>query len=531
MTQAYTIKTVENPILPISLGTTYVTTQHNTAYYHINTTVILQGIHKLEITLLKLSETLNKTTWSNQFVTLFQTNIEASYSQIKTMKRVIKNYQDQKRNKRGLLNFVGTAQKWLYGTLDAEDGARYDSYIQTLNNNQNTLNGDLKTQAQVLKQVTKTFHDQFENIELNQKVIIGKIQNLSLENQNFHSMLAFNLILNNINIQSSKIRNLIDHVQLGINFAQLGIMHYTILQHNELNQILTNIPKNQQIPFDNKIKYYETMKTQVKIQNELIIFVIHTPIINPKPFLLYKIYPIPIQELTIRNKYPFLLLTTDIYYNAFWECPKVENMYLCNLEDLKQEESCIYDLITDGPQRCPFTKVKYEKSTVRQLPNGQLLVIPKKSLTIVTQCDRTNHMDIVINPTLVTFEKCSVKIHNQTFTKTSENFNFELKIPRIDIPELPENATTLELQEIDQEALEEAVEKTNQIRVHNLQEFNFENSYLNTYLIIGLSLTCLIIILMFYCFRKFKNSKKGSANVQIELSDLHNVQQSTFATS
>lgn len=525
----YKTTTLENPVLPISLGTAYMTNQHNTAYYHINTTIILQSIRKLESVLTKLTQILNDTTWSNHFSTLFQTNIETSKSQIKLMKQTIKTL-NNKRNKRGLLNFMGTAQKWLFGTLDAEDGARYDSYIRTLNENQLTLENNLKSQSQVLKQVTKTYHDQFINIETNQKVITDRIKNISIDNENIHAMLDLNLILNNINMESNKIKDLIDHVQLAINFAQLGIMHYTILQHNELNQILANIPKNQQIPFDNKIKYYETMITQVRIQKELIIFVIYTPMIDPRPFLLYKIYPIPIQDLTIKNKYPYLILTTESYYNSYVECPKVEDVYLCDSETMKQEDSCIYDLITERQQQCTFLKIQYDDSTVRQLPNGQLLIIPKKSLTMVLNCDKKNYMDLITYPTLVNLEECQATIKNQTYLKVNENFNFELQIPKIEIPELPENTTILKLKEIDHEALQEAINDASNLQVQPLNNLAYITNNLSTYIIIMLIIIIIILILSMYLYRKCKQ-RKITTNVEIELSDLSKHQQSQFATT
>lgn len=529
-TNSYILTSVENPILPISIGTTYVTTDHNTAYYHINTTIIGKSIKNLETTLKTLKSTLNQTTWSKDYIaTLFETNIETSQSRIDDLKKFLKQFSMKKRTKRGILNFVGTVQKWLYGTLDAEDGARYDSYIQTLDENQQTINKNLEDQAQVLRQVTKTFHDQFLTIENNQVLISQRIKNISANNQNLHTILTLNLILDNINMQSNKIRDLINHIQLGINFAQSGVMHYTILQHNELNQILKNIPKNQQIPFDNVIKYYETMSTQVSIQKELIIFTIYTPKINPKPFLMYKLYPIPIQSYTINIKYPYLLLTTDTYFNALYECPNVEGVYLCKFETLTQSEPCVHSIINDEQQTCPFVKIEYEEPTVQTLPNSQILVIPKQSLTAVIQCSQKKYIEIITSPTLISRRKCSVTLSNHTYLEEiTENFNLELKIPKINIPDLPENTTTVKLKGVDHEALQEALQEATQLEVRPLKELAFIANNVSTYVIITLIVIVIIILTILYCKRKFrKNNVK--TEVQIELPNL--VHQPQFATT
>lgn len=42
------------------------------------------------------------------------------------------------RNKRGLVNIIVKASKWLFGTLDSGDGEKYDKAIKTFLGNQNS---------------------------------------------------------------------------------------------------------------------------------------------------------------------------------------------------------------------------------------------------------------------------------------------------------------------------------------------------------------------------------------------------------
>ena len=111
--------------------------------------------------------------------------------------------------------------------------------------------------------------------------------------------LYLSLILDTNNNQLLKIKTILIKIETAISFANLNVIHNTILNEFQLKEIIDDIPQKGLVQLSKMIYYYKIMIPQVKIINKTTIFAIHIPIINPKPFKLYKIYPIPNLNQTI----------------------------------------------------------------------------------------------------------------------------------------------------------------------------------------------------------------------------------------
>lgn len=70
----------------------------------------------------------------------------------------LSNIQPHNRSKRELLNIVGKASKWLFGTLDSEDAEKYDKAILTLRHNENSYRKELSMQMSLTKQLIESYN-------------------------------------------------------------------------------------------------------------------------------------------------------------------------------------------------------------------------------------------------------------------------------------------------------------------------------------------------------------------------------------
>lgn len=94
------------------------------------------------------------------------------------------------RRRRGLVDDIGKVSKWLFGTLDSDDGKRFDQTLQILEKNQLLISD----QASASLPMVKNFNETIEKI---QNSIQGSIQNnfynfsISLTKKNLVLILSF----------------------------------------------------------------------------------------------------------------------------------------------------------------------------------------------------------------------------------------------------------------------------------------------------------------------------------------------------
>lgn len=368
-----------------------------------------------------------------------------------------------------MINAVGKINKWLFGTLDADDETKYDKYINTLIKNQESLYYDTKNSMTILSNITQTYKKDILIIENNQQKIQERIESLDAKSISLAENLYLSLILDNINNQLQKIKTILINIETAVTFAKLGVMHNTILNEFQLNEVVNIFEKESFLQFTKLISYYKIMTPQVKIISGNVIFAIHIPIIEPVPYELYKIIPIPILNRTIISK-PYLLLTDHDYYSALEECPKVEDTFICTKEMLSQEDSCTAEILRTNQNTCPVVNVQFNHTNIQRLNDKEVLIIPAKPTLIKNNCQESKRSISVDKPTLIIMNDCPLTINGQLFTKQkSSNLFYSLEIPRMAIPEETGDTPQIHLQTLNHRELLEASKIISTIKLHELQ--------------------------------------------------------------
>lgn len=524
LTLNYEIEPINNIMLPVLKGTSFITDGHYTIHYHINITNIKSSLGQVQESIVYANNTLHEIK-SSAISHIALSKLNHAIATTNNLKNLLeyytKNVKLSPRHKRGLVNIVGTAQKWLFGTLDAEDGIKYDSYIKTLRYNQNILNKDLNSQKLILKKLTETVDSQMQIIEHNQIKILQKLKDLDLKDTSLFTTLYISLLMDNINLELSQIETTCNNLQTAINFAQVGIMHYSILKYTDLSNVLKTISKDRIIPFNNIIKYYETMHAQVNIQNDLIIFTIHIPLVSVQPFLLYKIYPIPFLNRTISIKHSYLLSSASNYFTLDKECPLIESFYLCTSKELTKEDQCLHLMINLKGQ-CPTIPITFKRKSVVPLSDNSLLVIPKKNQTVHLECSNQISIEIVSQPSIIFPRDCHITIDDFKFSKqNSGTIDFRFKLPTIPINiSQSHDDPSIQVEQIDHSLIEQAKKDISALKIHNLpssiDEYSFWNEYTITVILLLVISTLLLVI---YFIKYYYNKKPKSIDVEIQLQD------------
>lgn len=116
------ITPIENGLLTLKLGTMRArTTQHKFKYY-VNLQLVQNKLKltetQLELIKTKIIKINNQLNDTNLLISIMQAKQLISMTKIKINNLKPKN---NPRTKRGLINIVGTASKWLFATLDDDD--------------------------------------------------------------------------------------------------------------------------------------------------------------------------------------------------------------------------------------------------------------------------------------------------------------------------------------------------------------------------------------------------------------------------
>lgn len=510
------VREIKNPILPVSLGPAYISNSRHIFSYHINISNIDLCLVQFNTLLLKINDTLANYTNEN-FAYITYRKLSQTFDFLNFIKENTHLFHKQnKRDKRGLINIVGKANKWLFGTLDSDDEKRYDSYLQLISNNEQVILEKFKNEHTILTKVINAYNSQLVKITDNQKLITTKLESIDKQILDISHVLYLSIILDNIRNELDKVKYLFDNIDNAISFAKVNIMHNSILNANQLNDLIITIQglygKDRIVNFKQLINYYSLFSTQVMIKESMVIFSIYTPIINPVIFTLYKIYPIPILNLTIVLPNPYVLLNEVTQWSAANLCPEIEQAFVCKQDILSKEEMCIRELLISAKNECPVTSVHYKETSVEKLHGEEILVIPAGKTIIKTTC-RPHNIFSIDKPSLIELPNCPLEIEGKLYEKERKSdLQYILEIPNIQLNvEDNKEKQHMEIQQVNYEEIKNA-----QIALNNMKFANLRNKPLSQAYWSFLAIPILIILAIVTILWKLKKGlpRKTQENSQ-----------------
>lgn len=145
------------------------------------------------------------------------------------------------RKKRGLLNLVGRASKFLFGTMDDRDQKDINEHIENLENNNRNLINEYNQQIKINDYFNETIKLFLQTNSINQNKITRSFNNLSEEvKQLIHSQRILDLSLK-LQIVDERINQILDSIAS----IKAGILHPGILTTEEISDYNITIEKLQ----------------------------------------------------------------------------------------------------------------------------------------------------------------------------------------------------------------------------------------------------------------------------------------------
>lgn len=295
------ITNLENNIgnLPVKLGTAKLKEYSHNLIHYYDLKLLENEIRNLDNKSEKIRNIISQNSYYanesfNHFkiIDLVKSNAYAKLSE----------FIPQSRQKRGLLNGVGTIFKSITGNLDANDGERYDNLIKQLHDNQIKITNNMKIQNSLSIKLIDEYKNYIRKINTNEKLLEDKINNVInlINKSDLDIIILKDTLARFINVYEV-ILSILQDIENSVSFAKLGIIHPSIIKPNDLLNELALLTKtynpNQfpiEITSDNLDSIMKLLNLECFIYKGKITYIINIPISLEESFELFHLYPVPI---------------------------------------------------------------------------------------------------------------------------------------------------------------------------------------------------------------------------------------------
>lgn len=498
------ISTLNSPLLPFYLGKTRITEHKHTFLHYVQTQPIYDQLTNIEQFYNHLEDSIyryhNDSVYSTNYIHLPNMLAHAKHF-ILTAKTKLNNITPHRRNKRGLINIIGKTSKWLFGTLDSEDGEKYGRAISILSNNQNSLHKEISLQISLTRQLINSYNDSITLLNENQKMIRNKIQNLEKQIRNTAQYLNIQNTLHQIILNCQNLITFLDNIENALMFAKLNTLHSAVMSASELYYSVSYLTKlygeQNIITFKNVISYYQLAGLQVSYSEDKIIFAVHFPISLKEIFDTFHLFPIPINQSIILPNQPFLTLGMNHLQYEEEECPVIEDTHICQNKLQPTNNDCISTLIKDAEiHSCHTVKTSIKNPIIKPINNKYIVAIPtEEPLKIQQQCGDEKENKFISDPSLIEIEpNCEVNVSSYQFINKEEIIQgMPFTLPKIYVePENSKEDQPIDIKSINIHEISELQEK-----VKLLQPFH-EVIHPVGWSFVSIATTILVIAMIFW---------------------------------
>lgn len=214
-----------------------------------------------------------------------------------------------KREKRGLFNFLGSAIKYITGIPDSDDAQYYNEAIKQHENENKKLELLMKEQIQIVSNTISNFNESISSIQrfsnqINNNFV--KLNNLttqlSLLTMETEVSSTLQEIISKLNLDILITLEQVDTLLNSILFAKQNILHPQVLKPSKLianlKEIVHSLPTEREFPIpltaSNGHTLLEMSTLQVYYSESKLIFIIIIPLTEILTFDIFHLYPLPI---------------------------------------------------------------------------------------------------------------------------------------------------------------------------------------------------------------------------------------------
>lgn len=390
--------------------------------------------------------------------------------------------------KRGLINILGSAIKFITGNLDNDDLVNLKQNIEEIKNSQYSEISKISKLASFASHITKRYEEDIIKINLN-------IEETERIIHTIHDELNILQLINNELFNVLRLQKIVKIIERTITLAKLETPNLELFTSSDLLEIIKYLNKvynTEQIINIDTTHLFEVLdqsKVLLAITSDAVIIVLKIPILKSSVYKRYSIYPVPNQNDKIVVPPAKYYLKKEDSYEWTNQCATTRNQTVCFKEE-KFSKCTLADL-----DSCDVATVTNNYRIITELENNALLVVSKKQEEIIEKCKDVINKNIIQNNNLI-LSKCDLIIGDSTFKLQGPNFTIDIVNATDNIelkPDFHVDLKKLHLEDIQQ--LHKDIQK--------IEEPTFPQIHYVHLSITGLIILIIIIILSLICyFRK-----------------------------
>lgn len=367
----------------------------------------------------------------------FRTEVNAHISLLKQISGSIRTkiydlFADSKRQKRGIINGLGTIFKSITGNLDASDGEYYVKSINQLKSDQNQIENMLKNQISTTTSIINNFNSTIKQLEIDETTFnrdMNKIERSIHQLQDKLSLIEAKLkffeICEKLMESFLFIDDNLNDILNAITFARLKIIHSSIIAPDNLISALKEISQNLvrnnlplPVKYSSIAQFLEIIELEAFQTNTEIVFILKIPLTDPQSYTMFHLYPIPIYDnrtgihhiLSFNEK--LIARDDDSLTYALIKDPSqckqlsprkklCSNIYAYPIDSNAACEAQLFRNTKQLPENCQTSMIYSQGYNVQKLEDNMWLVIVAEPLHATIHCPEANTKTVIITKNAV----------------------------------------------------------------------------------------------------------------------------------
>lgn len=401
----------------------------------------------------------------NNFIKILNITKEGVENKIYEILPISNIYGQSTRNKRGLINGLGSIFKAITGNLDANDGEHFENLIQQLGSNQVKLQKQILATHSLSKTLIQKFNESLNEIYHHEELIGSNLEVI----QTFINKQTVNegiQVIKDVTLQLINIYQIINQklqdIENSITFSKLGTLHSSIVTQKDLLLELRQFRiKQNQLPFELTIENIHLMEKIIKmssyIYNNRITYILTIPVYYATDFDYFQFVPIP--RLTSKNSslfstllpnYRYVLLSKMYFAYGPANCQKLPQAYSCDNINLREspesEDTCELSILTakSSNQNCKIVQSYLTEPLIYQLEEtNQWIAVFNKPTRIQLHCNDRESYKLVHGSYIFKIPQgCLINTpegtlsNNERRLENTESFEFEIKDAKTVYPKI-----------------------------------------------------------------------------------------------
>lgn len=527
---------IDNPgLLPLKLGNAQNKVNTWTFIQIFDISGIIENFYVLTEQYERIKRAFdNNTTLANKYRKSFDNshNLVQSFenkiiTQILTLNPLLKH-----RQKRGLIDGLGSIIKSITGNLDQNDARKYETAISTLSENQIKIKTLVKDQITLFQKSIQIFQDNIQNLTKNQKLLNNRIDTIEealyakeIEDANTYYLFYIEMILSQIITEFQSIYDILEKIETAITFSKINTFHNSIINPhdllNEIKSISIHLNDNK-LPFEPKIENLLLFEKILEIKsygkNNQTVFIIKVPIVEESKYNYYHLYALPVNKnnsfkLIIPNG-KYLIINEQNHYFSDTPCTEIiPEEFICHeMDPIKTTEDspCETQLLkfNQNLSNCHLVPVKVNKLKIQKIEANKWIVLSPEHTVASQKCDNDYEKIPLRGTYLIELPpNCEININNN-YLRNLDNIKRQFQnivFPKLNFEILKDKViTNIKPIKLDEINLNEINSVKNALEIEEKKINTIEDQSINFNTINGWTIITYIIILLIIIFVLFK---------------------------